>query len=288
MNAGAPLIIAVDGGGTGCRARIEDCAGRVLGAASGGPANLTTDPDGALAAISAVVRAAYEAANLPVARAASDVACYALAGTEGGVDEAALNAAPGFARLRIVSDLDATVEGALGREDGLVAGLGTGSFFVVQRGGARQRAGGWGFALSDECSGAMLGRATLRRAVAARDGLDTGSDFTDAVLAGFDDMRAMIAFAKAATPQDYARYARDLVAAAEAGDPVAGEIFGAAVAQLCAILDRLGVQDLGALCLVGGLGPVYRRHLPAALTALCVDPKGTTLDGAAALARRAL
>jgi glucosamine kinase len=265
-NADAPLLVAVDGGGSRCRVRIEDRAGHVLGEATGGPANVATDAKGA----------------------GGDIACLALAGTEAGIDREALNAGLRFSQLIVTSDLDATVTGALGGADGSVAGLGTGSFFVVQSGGRRRRMGGWGFALSDECSGALLGREALRRAVAARDGLAEASGFTEALLAEFTDMRAMIGFAKQATPEDYGRYARELVAAQDAGDPVAQEIMAAAVDRLCAILDRLGAQQAGRLCLVGGLGPAYRRLLPAPYAALCVDPAGSALDGAMALARAAL
>ena len=34
-----PLFVGVDGGGTGCRARIEDSTGRVLGTGIAGPAS---------------------------------------------------------------------------------------------------------------------------------------------------------------------------------------------------------------------------------------------------------
>jgi hypothetical protein len=47
----ARLFIGVDGGGTGCRARIEDAEGRVLGTGIAGPAAVRlgmiwSDPDG--------------------------------------------------------------------------------------------------------------------------------------------------------------------------------------------------------------------------------------------------
>lgn len=283
-----PLIAALDGGGSTCRARVETPAGEVLGVATGGASNLATNAAGARAVIAATLGAAYRAAGLTPARAGRDVACFSLAGTEAGIDLAALNVAPGFARLAVISDLDATVDAALGGADGVLASLGTGSFFVVQRQDARRRVGGWGFHLSDECSGAALGRSALRRAVAAFDGLAATSALTDAVLGDFADMRAMIAFAQAATPEDYARYARQLVTALEAGDPVAGELFERAAARLAAILDGLGAREIGRVCLTGGLGPVYRRFLSPELKALCTDPLGTPLDGAAARARAML
>ena len=43
-----PFFVGVDGGGTGCRARIEDAAGRVLGSGIAGPAALRFGIENAL------------------------------------------------------------------------------------------------------------------------------------------------------------------------------------------------------------------------------------------------
>ena len=45
------LLLGLDGGGTGCRAVLTDAAGAVLGRAEGGPANIMSDPEGAVAAL---------------------------------------------------------------------------------------------------------------------------------------------------------------------------------------------------------------------------------------------
>lgn len=280
-----PLVVALDGGATTCRARIETGAGAVLGAATGQGANLTSDPEGAVAAVRATLEATYRAAGLAFSHRGGDVACLALAGTEAGEAGVAALQGLGFARLTVASDLDAAVEGALGGDDGIVASFGTGSFFVVQKGGTRRRAGGWGFQLSDDASGAALGRALLRRAVAARDGLAEASDLTEAVLARFDGIRAMIEFAQTASPRDYAAFAPLLAEAEVAGDPVAREILAAAVAGVEAALGRLGLAEVGRLCLVGGLAPVYGRLLSEPVARSVVAPRGSALDGAAALAR---
>ena len=46
-----PLFVGVDGGGTGCRARIEDAEGRLLGTGIAGPAALRIGIDRALAEV---------------------------------------------------------------------------------------------------------------------------------------------------------------------------------------------------------------------------------------------
>ena len=45
------LMIGVDGGGSGCRVIVADAAGTILARADGGPANIATDPEGALRSI---------------------------------------------------------------------------------------------------------------------------------------------------------------------------------------------------------------------------------------------
>ena len=53
-----PLFVGVDGGGTGCRARIEDAKGSLLGSGIAGPAALRIGVDRALAEVEKACRAA--------------------------------------------------------------------------------------------------------------------------------------------------------------------------------------------------------------------------------------
>jgi glucosamine kinase len=71
------LYIGIDGGGTGCRARIEDAAGNVLGQGSAGPATTRIGVDRSMQA----VRAASEAAAMDASLMPS-----ALRHTTAGVD----------------------------------------------------------------------------------------------------------------------------------------------------------------------------------------------------------
>ena len=58
------LFIGIDGGGTQCRARIRDGAGRLLGEGTGGPANLRLGPQVAMGSIVAAAKAAATAGGL--------------------------------------------------------------------------------------------------------------------------------------------------------------------------------------------------------------------------------
>src|SRR5262245_1517362 len=64
-SASAGLLFAgVDGGGTGCRARIEDGNGRFLGSGIAGPATLRLGVDRALVEVEKACRVALEEAGL--------------------------------------------------------------------------------------------------------------------------------------------------------------------------------------------------------------------------------
>ena len=58
------LLVGVDGGGTGCRARIEDAEGSVLGTGIAGPAAVRLGIDRSLAAVESACRAAAAEAGL--------------------------------------------------------------------------------------------------------------------------------------------------------------------------------------------------------------------------------
>ena len=60
----AHLFIGVDGGGTGCRARIEDAEGRLLGTGIAGPAAVRLGIDRSVAALESACRAAAAEAGL--------------------------------------------------------------------------------------------------------------------------------------------------------------------------------------------------------------------------------
>src|SRR6476646_7721336 len=59
-----PLFVGVDGGGTGCRARIEDAEGCLLGTGIAGPAALRLGIDRALSEVEKACRVALEEAGL--------------------------------------------------------------------------------------------------------------------------------------------------------------------------------------------------------------------------------
>ncbi len=280
-------LLAVDGGGTSCRARLADLSGAVLGEGRAGSANLTAGVEPVRAEVLAAAAAAYTAAGLDAAAMAASAACLGLAGANAsGLGESFLATPFPFGRIRLVTDAEIACRGAHRGGDGGILVLGTGSQGVVAVGGRLVTVGGWGFALSDGGSGAVVGRAALRRALLAHEDLSPASDFTRAVMARFDDRpQTMLAFALKAAPRDWAAFAPLVFEAAAAGDPVARGLADEAAGDVAALVGR--VRDLGArsIALMGGLAAFYRPMMPAPLVPLLAEPAGDALDGALALAR---
>ena len=216
----APLCLGIDGGGTACRAALADAAGRILARADGGGANIVTDPAGALATVLEVTRRLLDAAG--VADDAADLhAALGLAGANVAAAAERFRAVLRFARVRVDSDVLIAVAGAHGSGDGVVASLGTGSVFASQRGGALRTAGGWGFVLGDQGSGAALGRAALAQVLRAADGFGPQTPLLADLCTRFGSTGGIVEFAQSASPADFAQLAPLVVAAAETHDPVA-------------------------------------------------------------------
>lgn len=281
-------LIGVDGGGTGCRAVVADSAGRVLGQGAAGPANATTDPAQAIANSRTAIAAALTAAGLGAETLQTASAHLGLAGALSDEILQRIASEIGIARVTVSDDLRTTAAGALGARDGVVAAVGTGSVLAALQGGSLRRVGGWGLQVSDQASGAWLGRALLERVLLCHDGVDRHSDLTMRVLAHLGgDPVDVVRFATTARPADYARFAPDVVSSAKAGDAQAKALMVNGAAYLGGAINMLAPRGSEAVCLTGGLGPEYARHLPGVVQARLIPPQGTALDGALMLARHA-
>ena len=279
----APLLIGVDGGGTSCRATLL-AEPTVRHDVVLGPANVSTDFDAALATINVALAQLAERAGLTMADLATATAHLGLAGVMSPAIAARVAAHLPFAQATVTDDRPTTIAGALGEADGALAAIGTGSFIGRQVAGKIHGVGGWGFYIGDQSSGAWLLRRCLEEVMLSVDGFATHTDLSRTILKEHgDDPGQIVMFSLNSQPSDYARLARDVVAAAEAGDALGVRLMQEGAAYIRRALDVVGWTPSEALCLTGGLGPAYARwlNLPT------VAAKGTALDGALALAARA-
>lgn len=264
------LYLGIDGGGTGCRAVLADDTG-IVGRGEGGAANIASDPEGALASIRAAMRAAG------VRDAPKTVLGLAGANVPGAAEWLAANLP---FEVRIVSDAITAAKGALGAADGVVAAVGTGSVFAVQRGGVLDQIGGWGLALGDEAGGAWMGRRLLQLALAAAEGRRATTPLLARVLEDHGGAGGIVRLGVSAKAGDYARLA-PLIAGSD--DPAALAVLAEAEAHIAEAVDHLrGGCDLPVVFL-GGLGPLYAARMAGRWQVRAAE--GSALDGALAMAR---
>ena len=265
------LIIGVDGGGSGCRVVVADTGGAVLARAEGGPANIATDPEGALRSILGccedVVRQAAGASAGDEMRHARAGLGIAGANARGAADR--LAAALPFTRCRVETDAMTAARGALGPEDGILAAIGTGSVFVRQQAGQLRQFGGWGIVLGDEGSGARLGRSALRRALMAAEGFVPMTGYLATLIDRFGGPEGVIAFSLA--PETTA-----------SDDPACRAIWAESVSDIAETLSSLGCGPDLPVTFTGGLGMACAAALPQVPQR---PARGTSLDGALMLAR---
>ncbi len=287
MTADHKCFFLVDGGGSKTHARLTTASGEILTEAFGGPSNLSTDFDAAKAEILTLTEKLYASCNRTAEQAANDCALIGLAGAGASVQRDELIAALPFNNCQIVTDIDLTVAAAFGESgDGVVAMLGTGSFFVWREKGQVKRVGGWGFELGDECGGAWLGRELLRQTIAAYDGLCPHSPLTECTLAEFGGTpKQMVRFAKTKGAREFARLASQIFEVAQNKDPNAKVIIERAVAQITKTLGPAESFPGNRLVMLGGLAALYRPHLPGSYKDVLERAKGEPLDGAYLLAK---
>ena len=284
-----PLFVGVDGGGTGCRARIEDAKGNLLGNGIAGPAALRIGVDRALAEVEKACRAAVDDAGFKADALGSMHAAVGLAGVgrKGALEELLLRPHP-FRSVIYVHDATIACIGAHGARDGGIVIIGTGSVGFAVVDGREVRIGGYGFPISDEGSGADLGLHAIRMALRAYDERAVGTSLTrDVMLRFHNDPFEAVAWMDHATATDYATFAPLVMRHANSGDPVARRIIREAAEQIDELVRRLCEFGASRVALLGGLATSMQPWLAPDVQRRLVPVEGDAVDGALHLARRA-
>lgn len=279
------FLIGVDGGGTSCRAVIASSDGTPLGEGIAGPANIATDLMVARESIVEAAGLAARQAGLPEARISESAAVLGLAGANIGGNPGRIAALLPFRINHVETDARIALEGALGTIDGAVAVVGTGSVFIARNKGRIRSVGGWGPAVGDFCSGGWLGRTLLGEVLRAYDKIRNTSELTRDILARYGNSpSALVEYAQAAQPRDFASFAPLVFAYADRGDQMACDILRKALAHLEeTLLVLIDAEEL-PFCLVGGLASNYSKRLGDDPKRRERPPKGTALSGALSMA----
>jgi glucosamine kinase len=283
------LFVGVDGGGTGCRARIEDAEGRMLGTGIAGPAALRFGIDKALAEVESACRAALAEAGLEPGALGAMHAAVGLAGIgrKGLLEELVARPHP-FRSVVYVHDATIACVGAHAGSEGGIVIIGTGSVGFALVKGREVRMGGYGFPISDEGSGADLGLHAIRMALRAYDGRAIGSTLTHDVMLRFNnDPFDAVDWMDKATATDYATFAPLVMRHADDGDPVARRIVRDAAEQIDELVRQLVASGSSRIALLGGLASSMQPWLAPDVQRRLVPVEGDAVDGALRLARAA-
>ncbi|MCS6757952.1 MAG: hypothetical protein MO852_01690 [Candidatus Devosia euplotis] len=303
--------IGVDGGGTNCRVRLADENLQTLAEVKNGRSNLQID-DGepACKAIMDGTRDAFKAAGLDYGETANTYACFGMAGgrIDSARDEFAAREWP-FAGVKVYDDIDIAHAGALGGQEGAVIIVGTGSAAMAVVDGRRHQAGGWGFQIGDQMSGAILGRELVRYAVEAEDDLVPASPLTKAVIAvlGGDNQAAMTwSFATemdlriisrdgsegcedaliGRAPAEYGKLMPLLIDYLDRGDPVAGKMVELQFGYIETYVNWFKSRNAKVMAVVGGFGQRLFPLLQKRYGDFVMLPRFEPLHGAIILAKQ--
>ncbi|HJS99837.1 MAG TPA: BadF/BadG/BcrA/BcrD ATPase family protein [Terriglobales bacterium] len=297
-----PYFLGIDGGGSKTTCLLAD-EERVLVSASGPGSNpIRVGEERSRQALHQVVREVCAAAKIQPSQIVRT--CVGMAGAARPQIEkqvrGVLTSLVG-GEIAVAGDMIIALEAAFQGGPGLIVVAGTGSIaYGRNERGETARAGGWGFAISDEGSGHWIGRAAVAGAMRAHDLGETCVLISSIMNIWHVGSREdVVRAANAIPPPDFAELLPQVLAAAAAGDSRANEIFTQAateLAQLARIVaERLWrAQQVFRVALAGGVfqnSPLVRQvfnnsvrslHPEAEIYAKIVEPA----QGALWLARK--
>jgi len=181
-------VLAVDGGGTGCRAALCNRDGHILDYAQGGSCNYhSIGVEKATEALTVLLTSLTKNQALRVS-----CVVLGLAGLDTKNDQTvltlivhtALTAAHILAdKVYLCNDAMLTLKGSVGQNNGVLLTAGTGSIACgITNKGLEVRVGGWGYRVGDEGSGYSIGKAAITHILKVYDGREKASRISTAIL----------------------------------------------------------------------------------------------------------
>ena len=270
--------LGIDGGGTKTRCVLADETMVLATAMSGGSNIVRLGETQAREALHTAVRQVCATANLSPAQISA--VCIGAAGADRPEIVAKIRAilvelisetAPETAlpKIEVVGDMTIALEAAFGAGPGVIAIAGTGSIaYGRDANGHTARAGGWGFAVSDEGSGHWIGRRAISAILSAHDqGLETTLSAMVLHAWKLNTLDELVQQANSTPPPDFPRLFPIVLRAADKDDSVARSLLtdaGAKLGSLAAIVVHRLAHNTPAAMLTGSMLPV--ATLPVAMT----------------------
>ncbi|MGA2352889.1 MAG: BadF/BadG/BcrA/BcrD ATPase family protein [Terriglobales bacterium] len=260
--------LGIDGGGTKTRCILADETTVLATAMTGGSSVIRFGEQQARESLHAALRQVCDASNISPERIGA--VCIGVTGAARPAIAEKIRSILGelisqgaATKIEVVGDHEIALEAAFGAGPGVIAIAGTGSIvYGRDADGRTARAGGWGFAISDEGSGLWIGRRAISALLTASDeGLDTA--LTAMVLRAWRlaTLDELVQQANSTPPPDFPRLFPVVLRAADEGDSIA-----------CDLLSEAGTK-------LAGLATVVIRRLTPAATAHGVSGLSVAMTG---------
>ncbi len=305
------IFLGIDGGGSKTTCLIGD-ENSVLGTGTAAASNVVRVGEAqARASLASAIGQACTVANLKPSQVTG--VCVGLAGAARPeiselvkrIISELLSGDIKPAQIKVVGDTVITLEAAFGGGPGIIVIAGTGSIaYGRNREGQTARAGGWGFAISDEGSGHWIGRSAVAAAMAAWDEHpDQNAPLLDILMKSWhvQTIEQLVPVANATPPPDFAALFPAVLSLAESGDPAARDVLtraGHHLARLAGIVITRLFPNGGAVpvAMSGGVfgssalvrqvfyNSLHSGHPDAVLNPNVIEP----VRGALALARQSV
>ena len=281
------FFIGIDGGGTKCRARLEDVDGNVLGEGVSGPANIMRDSVLAKASIvDAINIAISNAGNANTFEQISLSQCVVGAGLAGANIESAKQQFEQwqhpFHSLHVLSDLHAACVGAHNGNPGAAIIIGTGSSGTMWQGESFQDVGGHGFPIGDKASGAWLGLKAVQHTLLCLDELDEKDELAAEVCNALQSSCTQEIVAKCAefNTHHYAALVERMLPLLYTKQNKVTALFEEGALYIERMAKRLLANHNHCLAMIGGLSNVYSAYFSESIKARLVPCKATPQQGA--------
>ncbi|GKW17156.1 N-acetylglucosamine kinase [Pectobacterium carotovorum subsp. carotovorum] len=289
------LYAGVDGGGTGCRARIYQADGTPLGQGHGGRANLLLGVENVRQSVDDAIAQALKHSGFSPNDASRLKVGLALASAEHRTAYEAFLALPHPYATQVLNTdaLGACLAVNQGKDAGVVI-AGTGSCGLAWQNQTITAYGGHEFPISDQGSGARLGLAALQHAYDVLQGWSAPSALSQRIDNFFsacaapaqaaNTLDALQMFSQQAKPGDYAQFARHVFDCAQQEDTVSHALLAQTASEIGLLLAAVARHATPRLSLMGSIGLHIRPWLPSKWQSKLAAPMGDALDGARLIA----
>ncbi len=257
------IFLAIDAGGTSCKARLIDENQQILSEHKSGPANIRLGVEAVLNEIHICAKECLKKANFSENIMNNLSVAIGMAGVSHAKDKVKqLKRLQNFKTFTIQTDSYIACLAAHDGQDGAVIISGTGSGGCYIKKGIEYMIGGHGFMLGDQGSGADLGRRILRYSLLAFDNLEETSPLTKEIMNHFDnDPAQMVKWSELAKPADYGNFALPCIQAYKKGDTAAHKLVNQSLRDLKMLVEKLYNLTHKPVGIIGGVGNGLKEDL---------------------------